>query len=705
MAASSTAETERHRVRPIIPGDALSTRVWLLRLGAGGLLAKLAEWGALAAGRTPSVWQQVLGTLGSLAWLVAAAWGLWLLFHRIRRRFEWRVRHKLVLSYVFAGVVPVLLAGAFALLVAQLLLLSLSSFLVRQHVMTLQVETQTLARAEVAALTRAPSRGVVLDSNTSTSIDTRYRWASMVVVPVTDLVCPAEQGRASVRMGRRRAGPWAHLDPPRALPPWVTCGGFAGLVGYRAPLGDGTLGSTAVMRAVVLEPAEQPQWAVVVDLPVSQEVREAMQTLTGLEIGEVSSNDPQWRPDLAGRRIQPAASVDERQGLGQGVFSASWLAFLDAVDWSTGRTVAMSMNITTGLLPVYRQVTDAPTGFRGLTVGGALLAALVLVGGCLLIVQAFALYSGFALARQITDAVDDLADGTARLRARDFTHVIPVRARDQLGELSASFNAMTGEVRALLGEVAQKERLDQEMRAARAIQQQLLPEVPTHVAGLDVLAYCTPAREVAGDYYDFLPITDTMMGVLIADVAGKGLAAGLYMAQLKVIVQSLSHLHHEPREFLRAVNRIVSRNIDPRSFITMTYGVIDLDRRELTLARAGHAPLMRLARGAHEVDILAPDGMVVGLTIDDGEMFESVLEQRTVPLAAGDLLIWFTDGITEAMTAAHECYGEARLAEFMRQHADAPLGELRAALEQDLDAFTGHADPHDDMTMILVRLT
>jgi serine phosphatase RsbU (regulator of sigma subunit) len=705
MAAPSTPDAARHRVTPARPGDATRVRVWLLPLVVGGLIAKIAEWGALLSGRTPSAWQQALGTLGSMVWLTATGAVLWVFFRRARRRFEWRVRHKLVLSYIFAGVVPVVLATAFALLVAQLLLLSLSSFLVRQHMTTLQVETQTLARAEVAALVRAPSRGVVLDSNTTTSIDTRYRWASMAVVPVSGRSCAAEQGRTSVRVGRRRAGAWAHLDSPRVLPAWVPCSGFSGLVGYRAPQPDGTLGITAVMRAVVLEPAQDPQWAVVVDLPVSQEVREAMETVTGLAIGEVSSSDPQWRPTLVGRRVDAPPTEAGRAVPAQGLLSTSWLAFLDAVDWSTGEVTAMSMNITTGLLPVYRQVTDAPTGFRGLTVGGALMAALLLVGGSLLIVQAFALYSGFSLARQITDAVDDLADGTARLRARDFAHVIPVRARDQLGDLSASFNAMTAEMRTLLGEVAQKERLDQDMRAARDIQQRLLPEAPTHLPGLDVLAFCTPAREVAGDYYDFLPITPTSLGVLIADVAGKGLAAGLYMAQLKVIVQSLAHLHHEPREFLRAVNRIVSRNIDPRSFITMTYGVVDLDRRELTFARAGHAPLMRLAHGSRDVDIFAPDGMVVGLTLDEGDMFDSVLEQRTVPLASGDLLVWFTDGITEAMTTGHECYGEARLAEVIRSHADAPLGTLRAALERDLDVFTGHADPHDDMTMILLRLT
>ena len=133
-----------------------------------------------------------------------------------------------------------------------------------------------------------------------------------------------------------------------------------------------------------------------------------------------------------------------------------------------------------------------------------------------------------------------------------------MRARDQLGELAESFNLMTGEVTTLLGEMAEKGRMEQEMFAAREIQQKLLPPGRCDVPGLAVTAFCEPAREVAGDYYDFLPITDTMLGVLIADVAGKGLAAGLYMAQLKVIVQSLARLHHEPREFLKAVNQVVA---------------------------------------------------------------------------------------------------------------------------------------------------
>lgn len=251
--------------------------------------------------------------------------------------------------------------------------------------------------------------------------------------------------------------------------------------------------------------------------------------------------------------------------------------------------------------------------------------------------------------------------------------------------------------------------MEQEMYAARDIQQKLLPPAPRHIPGLSLAAFCEPAREVAGDYYDFLPITETMIGVLIADVAGKGLAAGLYMAQLKVIVQSLARLHHEPREFLIAVNRVVARNLDARSFITMTYGVVDLDRREFTFARAGHCPLIHVPgrdpAGLRRASMLAPDGLVVGLKIDDGEMFEAMLEERTVALASDDLIVLFTDGISETMNEAFDCFGEARLAKVVEQYAHLPFDQLRSYILAELRAFAGGADPHDDMTMVLMRVS
>jgi serine phosphatase RsbU (regulator of sigma subunit) len=140
----------------------------------------------------------------------------------------------------------------------------------------------------------------------------------------------------------------------------------------------------------------------------------------------------------------------------------------------------------------------------------------------------------------------------------------------------------------------------------------------------------------------------------------------------------------------------------------MTYGVIDLERKEFTFARAGHCPLIHVPGseppGLRHAQVLAPDGLVVGLTIDDGEMFQSMLEERTVSLANGDLIVLFTDGISETMNEAFDCYGEARLSKVIEQYAHLPFDQLRSYILAELRAFAGAADQHDDMTMILMRV-
>jgi sigma-B regulation protein RsbU (phosphoserine phosphatase) len=312
------------------------------------------------------------------------------------------------------------------------------------------------------------------------------------------------------------------------------------------------------------------------------------------------------------------------------------------------------------------------------------------------------------LARQITGAVHDLFTGTEHLRNRNFTHQIPVRARDQLGELADSFNVMTSEVTKLLRENAEKARMEQEMLAAREIQQKLLPSGPMNVPGFAITGFCEPAREVAGDYYDYLPISDTQLGVLIADVSGKGLPAGLYMAQLKVLAQSLARVHTSPKEFLKATNRVVAQNIDAKSFITMSYGVIDLAKREMVFARAGHCPLIRVPgaapAGLRKSEFIAPDGLVLGLNIDDGQLFDGMIEEVIVPLAPNDLIVFFTDGISETMNEGFDCYGETRLSKLLEQYSHLPFDQLRSFIFADLRAFAGDADQHDDMTMILMRV-
>jgi phosphoserine phosphatase RsbU/P len=236
----------------------------------------------------------------------------------------------------------------------------------------------------------------------------------------------------------------------------------------------------------------------------------------------------------------------------------------------------------------------------------------------------------------------------------------------------------------------------------------LLPRGPMHMHGLGVAALCVPAREVGGDYYDFFPLDDARMGMLIADVAGKGTSAALYMAELKGLVLSLSRIYHSPRDMLIQVNRIISDNLDSRSFITMTYAVVDVVKRTLTYSRAGHTPLIHLPisqNGMRRAHVLAPSGMVVGLHIDGfGDRFESLLEELTIPLVPGDVFVLFTDGITEAMNAQMDLFGEDRLRGLIEEHAELSCEELRERILREVEAFVGEADPHDDMTMILLKV-
>ena len=717
-------------VRPaaLLPGEVPSRwrlwRSWLLRTFPGraltlGAAIKAITWPVNLFSTLPPV-LEAINMVGSLALLFALAYGITRYAVWAKRRLLWRVRRRLILSYVFVGVVPALLVITFFLLAGLILAFNVSSYLVQSRIRNVTDQARFLAQTVQLEAQRSTSAAAIAETleRRQSSIETRYPFVSVTIVPVANLSCRVEPAQAA-RVPKAlpvplpvSAGAWGHLDPPTTLPKWVGCDGFAGLIAYNAPARAGETAppeqTRLVMRAVALPEVPNPAWAVILDMPLTTTIEQRIQQETGIRVGEVSAILTGGVRPVIGRAIEDRP-IDEDEGPQLSLRQARWVVFLDHVDWATGEPESASAGIVINTFEVFDRISVvSPVGLGQYNFGQLLLFVLALVGGLFLIIQFVAVAIGFVLAKQVTGAVHDLFTGTLHVRAGDFGHQIPVRARDQLGELAESFNLMTHEVTTLLGEMAEKGRLEQEMFAAREIQQKLLPTGPLRVTGLTVSAFCEPAREVAGDYYDFLPITDSILGVLIADVAGKGLAAGLYMAQLKVIVQSLSRLHHEPKEFLIAVNKVVSANLDGKSFITMTYGVVDVERREMTFARAGHCPLIHVPAnqpaGMRKARLLVPDGLVVGLQIDDGTMFESLLKEQTITLAPGDLVVWFTDGISETMNEAFDCFGEERLAQVVEQYAHLPFEQLRSYILAELRAFAGGADQHDDMTMILMKI-
>jgi serine phosphatase RsbU (regulator of sigma subunit) len=171
---------------------------------------------------------------------------------------------------------------------------------------------------------------------------------------------------------------------------------------------------------------------------------------------------------------------------------------------------------------------------------------------------------------------------------------------------------------------------------------------------------------------------------------------------------AVSQTFHSPRELLIEVNRIISENLDARSFITMMYAVIDLDAGVMTFARAGHTPLMYMPAGSGPdvaAQVLAPNGLVVGLRIPGAhEKFISLLEEDRIELHKGDVLVFYTDGITEAMNQESDLFGDARLRSLLTEHGHLDAADLRERILREIESFVGLADQHDDMTMVLIKV-
>jgi serine phosphatase RsbU (regulator of sigma subunit) len=176
------------------------------------------------------------------------------------------------------------------------------------------------------------------------------------------------------------------------------------------------------------------------------------------------------------------------------------------------------------------------------------------------------------------------------------------------------------------------------------------------------------------------------------------------MAELKGLVLSLSKIYDSPRKLLIEANKILADNLDSRSFITMAYAVIDMADRKMTYARAGHNPIYQLAANCDggRTRVLAPEGL--GLALDRSGKFEQILAEESVPLYSGDLFLFFTDGLSEAMNPQADLFGESRLREILEDHNQRTLEDLRERIIDEIFTFAEGEDQHDDMTMVLVKI-
>jgi sigma-B regulation protein RsbU (phosphoserine phosphatase) len=254
---------------------------------------------------------------------------------------------------------------------------------------------------------------------------------------------------------------------------------------------------------------------------------------------------------------------------------------------------------------------------------------------------------------------------------------------------------------ALLKESFERERLEEELRIARDVQQRLLPQkTPVH-KHIEIEALTITAYEVGGDYYDFINLPNNHIGFIIGDVSGKGTSAAFYMAEAKGIVQSLSRSFSRPRDLLIRTNEILYESLERKTFISMLMASMDCTNRILKFARAGHCPLLHYNASERKARLLQPSGIGVGL--EQGSIFEKTLIEQEVNCTKGDIFVFYTDGLSEARNAAGDEFGDERLCEIVSGNAVRSMGELKQIIIDSILKFLDGQNLADDLTLLLVK--
>ena len=251
----------------------------------------------------------------------------------------------------------------------------------------------------------------------------------------------------------------------------------------------------------------------------------------------------------------------------------------------------------------------------------------------------------------------------------------------------------------LIKKSLEKERLQRELMLAQEMQQRLLPQRLPQMKCLDMQAVSSPALEVGGDYYDVVQLQNSKIGIVIGDVSGKGVGAAFYMAEVKGIFQSLSKIYTSPKEFLINANEALLSSIDKKSFISLIYSVIDTAKGELTLARAGHCPVLYISGNTKEY--IKPLGL--GLGLRGGKFFEDIVEEKKIRMKTGDVFVFYTDGVTESRSIAGEEFGYERLQDIVDKHKDQSADDIKEAIVQTVWEYTDAHGYHDDLTVFVVK--
>ncbi|MFQ5753993.1 MAG: PP2C family protein-serine/threonine phosphatase [bacterium] len=304
------------------------------------------------------------------------------------------------------------------------------------------------------------------------------------------------------------------------------------------------------------------------------------------------------------------------------------------------------------------------------------------------------------LSRRLTQPLERLSRAMAAIAQGRLQQQVKVESRDEIGQLAQTFNQMALENAVLYDKLREQERIKRELEIAREVQHKLLPDEMPAFSGFQFDGVCLSAQEVGGDYFDFFRLSKAQLGIVIADVSGKGTSASFYMAEIKGMMSSLVSMYNSPKKVLTELNKRLYSSLDRKMFATMIYGVLNVKTRQFTFVRAGHNSLLHIT-AQDQCKLFTPRG--IGLGLDSGQIFDQSLEESVLAMNKGETLLLFTDGITESMNKNREEFGEERLLDTIRRNGTINAISLREKIYREVESFVEGAQQHDDLTMVVVH--
>jgi sigma-B regulation protein RsbU (phosphoserine phosphatase) len=584
------------------------------------------------------------------------------------RRLLWRVRRRLVITYLFVGLTPIVLMGLLGLIAA------------------FGISAEGMARLVTVQVDSVIHRSL---------LGARATAAGLAALPGSPGRRGADGGGPEARawiearaaaLQESLPGARVRLDP--ALPEWLH---------DRTEWSGLTHGPFAV-RAVARGSAGGRPFVLLLEVPFGPALVDRLREASGIALAPAGD---EWEAAPVSEGADGEAA-DEKPEVEERLGGSPYMVILPSTDWRTGESgERVAFVLPWSWAEASRQLLGS--GLAGQVWRQGLLA----IGVVFLGLELLALFAAIWITRAVTGTVHDLHRATEFIDRGDFSHRVRVRSRDQLGELAEAFNGMSAHIESLLRERVERERLQRELEIAAQVQAQLFPRVVPRLLTAELAGGCRAAAGVAGDYFDYLEIEPGLVALALGDVAGKGISAALLMSNMQASLRAQATILAE-RGALRgaadgavarmtaSINEQMCRSADANRFATLFLALYEDRTRLLRYTNAGHnPPILMQSDGA--VDRLVAGGTLVGAFAD------ARYTQAETEIRPGALLIVFSDGISEARNDAGQEYGEERLIQFARKRPDLAADSLRQAIFDEIDSWSGAQERYDDQTLVIAR--